>query len=82
MSKVKFDVVASTGKYQTANGDEKSRWMKCGVVIEGDDGRLSLKLEAVPIGEFSGWFSLFPPKDRQERQSEDRRPEFNDNIPF
>ena len=52
-------VVASTGEYETSDGETKKRWKDCGIVIE-NQGRLSLKMEAFPVGpEWSGWFSIF-----------------------
>lgn len=59
MSK-KFDVVAITGKYQDRDGNEKSRYVTIGAVIETSKG-LSLKLEAVPVG-WDGWAGLYEPK--------------------
>lgn len=59
MSK-KFDVVAITGKYTNSNGEEKSRYVTIGAVIETSKG-LSLKLEAVPVG-WDGWAGLYEPK--------------------
>jgi len=51
----------------TVNGEEKTRWLKCGVMIEGKKGP-RLKLESLPIGvttEGGGiWFSLFEPEDK------------------
>lgn len=57
----KFDVVAITGKYTNSNGEEKSRYVNIGAVIETKNG-LSLKLEAVPVG-WDGWAGLYEPKD-------------------
>lgn len=57
---VKYEVIAKTGTYTTKAGEEKNRWMKCGVVMETARG-LSLKLEAVPLGS-DGWFILSEPK--------------------
>ena len=60
MSRVKYDVLARTGTYTNAGGEEKSRWMKSGVVFENEKGYLSLKLEGIPVGpDWSGWVSLF-----------------------
>lgn len=74
---IKFDVMAKTGTYTDKEGNEKSRWQKCGVVFEGDKG-WSLKLEAIPVGEWNGWFSLFEPKNDKPRpvqtQNEDEPP--------
>ena len=64
MSKV-YDVVAGVGRYQDRNGNEKTRWVRCGAIFRNaESGRLSLKLESVPVGnEWEGWFSLMEPRD-------------------
>ena len=70
MSK-KFDVVAITGKYQDRDGNEKSRYVTIGAVIETSKG-LSLKLEAVPVG-WDGWAGLYEPKAKEGAQQPGRR---------
>jgi len=61
MSKVKYDVVANIGTY-TKDGEEKTRYMNCGIVVQNGDN-FSMKLNAVPVTpDWSGWFSLFKPK--------------------
>ena len=63
-----FEVMAAVGTY-TVGGEEKTRWQRCGAVFE-KDGRLSIKLDAVPVGnEWNGWLSCFPPKEREAPQS-------------
>ena len=64
----KYDVIASVGEYQDQNGQTKTKWLKCGVVIENpESGNLSLKMEALPVGEeWSGWFSLKVPTPRDQ----------------
>jgi hypothetical protein len=64
MKKIK-DIVYSE-KYVAGNGEEKTRYTNCGSVLERDDGSLSLKLEAIPVG-FTGWFNCYDPKPREER---------------
>ena len=59
---IKYEACARGEKYTTSTGDEKQKWIKCGVVIEGKNG-LSLKLESLPVN-FDGWLSLFEPKPR------------------
>lgn len=82
MSIVKYDVLARTGTYTNAGGEEKSRWMKCGVVFENEKGYLSLKLEGIPVGqEWSGFFSLFEPKPK-DGPVEVRRDNFSDDVKF
>lgn len=70
----KYDVVASTGTYTDRDGNDKKRWLKCGVVLEdNDDGRLCMKLEAMPFGpEVSGWFSFFEPTPYDDRADQPR----------
>lgn len=48
MSSKLYDVVAVTGKYQTQNGEEKSRFQRVGAMIEGDRG---------PYLVLESWFS-------------------------
>lgn len=80
----KYEVTAITGKYQDRDGNEKSRYMTIGAVIETRNG-LMLKLEAAPVG-WDGWAYLNPPKDKEgqkapARQSSNQRDEF-DGPPF
>ena len=58
MSK-KYDVVY-TQRY-TQNGEEKTKWINCGAVLETAKG-FRVKLDAIPVG-FDGWFALFEPKE-------------------
>ena len=45
-----YDVLAPLGTYTTAEGHEKTRWLKCGAVIRNaENGNLSLKLDALPV---------------------------------
>ena len=64
---IAFELMASVGKY-TSNGEEKTRWQRVGAVFE-KDGRLSIKLDAIPVGnEWNGWLSCFEPKQRDAPQ--------------
>lgn len=58
--KVKFEAMAKNGSY-VKDGQEKTKWHKCGVVLEGDKG-MSLKIESLPVN-FDGWLSFFEPRD-------------------
>lgn len=73
MAKYTHDVVATIGEYTTGNGEKKKRYMNAGKAFQDDQGRISLKIDAVPVGpEWSGWLSLYPRKDDQgggQRQS-------------
>lgn len=64
-----YDLVATIGKYTDHHGEEKKRYHNCGSVFEDDQGRLSIKVEAIPVGpEWSGWMSCMVPKARQQQQ--------------
>jgi len=68
---IKYEVVANGGTYTNKNGEEKKRWVKCGVVMENDRG-LSLKMESVPVG-WDGWAILSEPREK---------PQNDDTAPF
>lgn len=59
------EVVATVGEYTSAGGERKKRYLNVGSAFTDDQGRVSLKLDAVPVAaEWSGWLSLYPVKDR------------------
>jgi hypothetical protein len=76
------DLMAPNGTYRTQDGEEKTRWIKCGVAIHSDKG-LRIKLEAVPVGEFDGWMSVFEdkPKDQAPKQEGFRSPPTSEDEP-
>lgn len=65
--KKKYDAVATIGKYTDKQGNEKKRYLNVGIVFEGDDGRLSMKMDALPTAqEWSGWISFYEPKENDQ----------------
>lgn len=77
---IAYRVMASTGEYTDRDGQTKKRWQQCGAVFE-KDGRLSLKLESLPVGpDWSGWFSLFEPDNDKPKPQARRQapPDFDD----
>ena len=85
MSK-RYDVVAVTGKYTDKNGQEKSRYLNIGAVLQTKNG-FALKLEAVPTG-WDGWAYLNEPKT-DEKPAPKPRPtqghgfeDMDDDIPL
>ena len=81
----KYDVVVGN-KYTNAQGEEKTSWKNIGAVFE-KDGKFSIKLESIPVGEWNGWASLFEPrpKDSQPQQSAPQQSApskaFDDDLP-
>ena len=46
-----FDVVKAAGTYTDASGQEKTRWINCGMIVKNpESGKLSLKLDSLPLG--------------------------------
>ena len=75
-------------KYKAADGTEKRRYTKCGTLFQRDDGSFSVRLEAVPVVDYNGWLSVYPPRDRNQNQpnepvySSTSEPGPDGDIPF
>lgn len=87
----KFDAVATIGKYTDRQGNEKKRYVTVGSVFEDEQGRLSLKMDAVPVGgEWSGWISFYEPKAKDAATVSEHsaakgnafQPQADDSLPF
>jgi len=63
-SRKKADAVATVGTYKDkVTGEEKKRYANVGTLFESEDGRLSLKLDTIPIGPgWSGYIQFFEPR--------------------
>ena len=78
----KYDAVATIGEYTTKAGEKKKRYLTVGSVFVDDTGRLSLKLDGLPVGpEWSGWISFYEPMERPEQQDAPRRREAAKPVP-
>ena len=82
------DVCYSAGKYKNAQGEEKTRFVKCGAYFQSE-GRTGIKLEFLPIGvdPVKGlWFSLFPKKEDKPKETPKNNANHNDTsedqVPF
>ncbi len=71
-----YDVMYPNGQYQDENGQTKTRWMKCGMIVATQAGKVALKLDALPAnpapnqnGEGGLWLQCFEPNqpDGQRR---------------
>lgn len=66
-SKKTHDVVATVGEYES-QGQKKKRYVNCGSAFTDETGRISIKLDSVPVSpEWSGWLSLFEPKQNESK---------------
>ena len=73
------DLMAVIGTYQLPQtGEEKTQWLKCGALFKKANGKMSVKLEALPVGqEGSGlWLNVFESRGDQnpQRQGQNTRP--------
>ena len=69
--------------YKRGENDGKGIWIKCGVVLRKDNGKMSLKLDAVPVGsDFDGWMVIS--ERRNNAQTGDQTPDFpsGQDVPF
>lgn len=62
----KYDAVATIGEYTNKQGEKKKRYIPVGSVMEGSDGRMALKLDALPTNpDWSGWIAFYEPKQQE-----------------
>ena len=69
-----YDVVKAAGKYTDRDGNEKTRWINCGMIVKNQHGNLSLRLDVVPVGvpsdgDVGMWFALMEPKSSGGQKS-------------
>lgn len=76
MARKTHDAVATVGTYKDRQtGEEKKRTVNIGAVFTQEDGRMSLKLDVVPVSpEWSGWVSLYPVEDGKQAPRPQARP--------
>jgi hypothetical protein len=83
---VQYEVTAITGKYTDAQGNEKNRYAKLGVVIDGKNGPV-LKLETIPLG-WDGFAYLNEPRARDQTATRQPKQQASgagfedDDLPF
>lgn len=58
------DIMAPNGKYNDKDsGEEKTRWLRIGTLMQNKDGNYRVKLDAIPINPGDGWFAVFERKN-------------------
>lgn len=93
MAKKTYDVCTGR-KYTTNQGEEKTAWTPIGKLFIKDDGKMSVKLEALPLPNEKGevWLSVFEPRPKDGQQTPHNAaksngyqaapPAIDDDIPF
>ena len=66
------DIMFPNGTY-LKEGVEKTRWLKCGVVLQTDKG-MRIKLDALPVNLQEGWFSIFEDNEQKQSQTVSNKP--------
>ena len=83
MATVIGKIMAPTGKY-IKNGEEKTSWSRCGVLLETEKG-FRIKLDVIPIGG-DGWLSVFEDDDKgsgtQQPSRATQAVDDKEDIPF
>lgn len=94
MSKRVYNIVRPR-EYQSG-GETKTAWDQHGVLIV-DGEKISIRLQSVPLGEWNGWFNVYPREEADAasrrtagaddyRRASGRAPtahaDFDDDIPF
>jgi len=46
---------------------DKIHWDRCGILLEKDDGLLSIKLNSIPVN-FDGWLNAFERKEKEVKE--------------
>jgi hypothetical protein len=75
-----YEVTAAGEKYTAKDGSEKTKWIKIGTVIQTKAGKMSLKIESIPVG-WDGWASLMAPR-QDDAPKKSRQPGDDDDLPF
>ncbi|MBU0945352.1 MAG: hypothetical protein KJ804_12150 [Proteobacteria bacterium] len=73
-----YDVLFKRGE-----NEGKGIWMKCGIVLQKPNGKMSLKLDTVPVGgDFDGWMVIS--ERRPNNNEQDNVPEIpqGQDVPF
>ena len=64
--KVIKKLMVANGEYpDRQTGETKTSWLKIGVLQSDGNGKYKVKLDSIPVGEFSGWVECFDIEPRQ-----------------
>jgi len=78
------DIMFPTGTY-IKDGEEKTQWSKCGVVLNTDRG-MTIKLDLMPVGieKNGGWFKVFEDTNEPKATPAPAKasPPLKDDLPF
>jgi len=68
--------------YKRGEHEDKASWLKCGVLLEKEGGKRSIKIDTVPVGpEWNGWLVVSERKERDVREGMSVVP-MGEDVPF
>ena len=65
MKVIKKLMVASGEYTDKQTGETKTNWLKIGVLQSDGNDKFKVKLDSIPVGNFSGWIECFDIEPRQ-----------------
>lgn len=66
--------------YTDSEGKEKSVWVQIGTLFSSPHGsNMTIKLDTVPVGEWTGWVSVFKREGFEETSEADQK---SDQVSF
>ena len=63
-------LVAVIGSYTDSAGKEKKQYQNCGTLFAREDGGFTVKLDALPLGDFNGWIACYDFDDQRKEHNE------------
>ena len=67
MAGITHELIAKGETYKNKEGVEKTRWIRCGVVMDTKSGGQTLHIESLPIN-FDGWLMMKEPMPKENQK--------------
>ena len=86
---ITHEIIARGETYKDKEGNDKTRWIRCGVVMDTKSGGQAIHIESLPIN-FDGWLMMKEPMPKENQKpysksgSVNEKPieEIDSDIPF
>jgi hypothetical protein len=64
---ITHEIIARGETYKDKEGNDKTRWIRCGVVMDTKSGGQAIHLESLPIN-FDGWLMMKEPMPKENQK--------------
>jgi hypothetical protein len=64
---ITHELIARGETYKDKEGNDKTRWIRCGVVMDTKSGGQAIHLESLPIN-FDGWLMMKEPMPKENQK--------------